>query len=164
MDKISPSWSTHGYTLDDVRDDVEQYCPNIKLGQTPRWLANEEIRKDNSASTVVLAFPGSVTISDLGGRELRVGNRQCTITLYIPFGPQTQCFKCQQFGRPKERCNADPVCAICAGPHLTQKHECPTKICRGGYPCIHPSTKCAVCDGPHRTSNRNCPVRIKISQ
>jgi hypothetical protein len=107
---------------------------------------------------------GSVTIPDLGGRELRVGNRKCTMTLYILFGPQTQCFKCQQLGHPKEWCNADPVCAVCAGPHLTQKHEFPTKTCRGGYPCTHPFTKCVVCNGPHRASNRNCPARIKVSQ
>jgi hypothetical protein len=169
--KLSEPWTKfllHGVptdaNLEDIREDVERYCPNIQLGQTPRWLANAENRKNKSHSTVVLAFLGSVTTSDLGGREIRVENRSCTITPYIPYGPQIQCFRCQQFGHPKERCNADPVCAVCAGPHLTQKHECPENICKGGYPCFHPFTKCAVCSGPHRASNRACPVRIKISQ
>jgi hypothetical protein len=79
------------------------------------------------------------------------------------YGPQTQCFRCQQFRHPKERYNAEPVCAVCAGPHLTEKQEFPENNCKGGYPCFHPFTKCAVCSGPHRASNRACSVRIKIS-
>jgi hypothetical protein len=109
-----------------------QSCQNIQLGQTPRWLANVENRKNKSHSTVVLAFLGSVTISDLGEREIGVENRSCTITPYIPCGPQTQCFRCQQFGHPKECCDVDPICAVCAGPHLTKKYECLENICRGG--------------------------------
>jgi hypothetical protein len=31
--------------LEDIREDVERYCSNIQLGQTPRWLANAENRK-----------------------------------------------------------------------------------------------------------------------
>jgi hypothetical protein len=41
--KLSEPWTTfllHGVPtgthMDDVRDDAERYCPNIKLGQTPR--------------------------------------------------------------------------------------------------------------------------------
>jgi hypothetical protein len=93
--KLSKLWIKfllHGVltdaNLEDIREDVERYCQNIQLGQTPRWLANAENRKNKSHSTVVLAFLGSVTASDLGGREIRVENRSCTITPYILYGPR----------------------------------------------------------------------------
>jgi hypothetical protein len=70
-------------------------------------------------------------------------------------------FRCQLFSHQKELCNAGPICAVYVRPHLTQKHKCPEKFCKGGYPCFHPFTKCVVCSGPQRDSNRAFPVRIK---
>jgi hypothetical protein len=124
-----------------IRRDVENYCPGVKLGQTPRWLATEQNRKDKPASTIVLAFIGKVSFSELGGRTIRVGNRSCNLTKYIQFGQTTQCTKCQSFGHPKEFCQAGPRCAVCAGNHLTAQHECPTKSCKGGYQCLHQELK-----------------------
>jgi hypothetical protein len=53
--KLSEPWTKfllHGVStdvdLEDIREDVERYCPNIQLGQTPRWLTNAEIVKINS--------------------------------------------------------------------------------------------------------------------
>jgi hypothetical protein len=51
--------------LETIRRDVEGYCSGAKLGQTPRWLATEADRIDKPASTIVLAFVGSVTMKDL---------------------------------------------------------------------------------------------------
>jgi hypothetical protein len=52
--KLSEPWTKfllHGVptdaSLEDIREDVEQYCPNIQLGQTPRWLAMQKIAKTN---------------------------------------------------------------------------------------------------------------------
>jgi hypothetical protein len=123
-------------------------------------VATEADRKDKPASTIVLVFVGSVSFTELGGRIVRVRNRSCNLTKYISFGAQTH----QGFGHPKEFCNTNPVCAVCAGDHLTSKHECPQKSCRGGYRCIHSIMKCANCKDPHRASNRNCPERIKRTQ
>jgi hypothetical protein len=150
--------------LEVIRRDVEGYCSGAKLGQTPRWLATEADRKDKPASTIVLAFVGSVSFTELGGRTIRVGNRSCNLTRYISFSAQTQCLNCQGFGHPKEFCNTNPVCAVCAGDHLTSKHECPQKSCQGGYRCMHSTMKCANCKGPHRASNRNFPERVKRTQ
>jgi hypothetical protein len=150
--------------LDTIRRDVENYCPTVKLGQTPRWLAPEQNRKDKPASTVVLAFLGSVNFSTLGGRTIRVGNRPCNLTKYIQFSTSTQCTKCQGFGHPKEFCTAGPRCAVCAGAHLTSDHQCPEKICKGGYLCLHQDLKCVNCQGPHRAANRSCPEKVKRSQ
>jgi hypothetical protein len=99
--KISEPWTKFllhgipiGANLEDIREDVERYCPNIQLGPIPRWLANAENCENKSHSTVVLAFLDSVTTSDIGGREIRVENGSCTITRYILYGPQTQGFRC----------------------------------------------------------------------
>lgn len=150
--------------LETIRRDVEAYCNGHKLGQTPRWLAKEENRRDKEASTIVLAFLGAVTLTDLGGKSIRVGNRTCNLSRYIQFGPQTQCLHCQGFGHPKEFCTAGPICAVCAENHETAKHQCPQNVCKGGYMCTHGNMKCTNCQAPHRASNRNCPERVKRSQ
>jgi hypothetical protein len=93
-------------------------------------------------------------------KHIRVGNALCSITSYIPFGPQTQCYNCQQYGHPKEFCKADPVCGVCAGPHAMSKHECPIKLCKSGPVCINLYINCAACQGPHGAMDRNCPVGI----
>jgi hypothetical protein len=59
---------------------------------------------------------------------------------YVPYGPQTQCFNCQQYGHPKAFCENPAVCAVCAKPYLTISHECISKICKGGPVCTHPFT------------------------
>ena len=150
--------------LNTIRRDVESYCPGVKLGQSPRWLAPEEKRIDKQTSTVVLAFLGDIKFSELGARTILVGNRSCNLTKYIQFGSTTQCLNCQSFGHPKEFCEAGPKCAVCAGDHLTAHHQCPTKVCKGGYSCTHQDLKCVNCNGPHRSANRNCPEKVKRSQ
>jgi hypothetical protein len=150
--------------LETIRNSVEEYCQGVKLGQTPRWLAKQENLERKIASTIVLAFVGSVTFSDLGGNKIFVGNRCCTLTKFVEFGAQTQCTNCQKFGHPKEFCKDNPNCAVCAMKHSTEKHECSQKLCKGGYRCLHGSLSCVNCLGPHRACNHNCPVRVKISQ
>jgi hypothetical protein len=147
--------------LEVIRRDVEGHCSSSKPSQTPRWMATKADGKYKPASTIVLAFVGSVSFTELGGRTIRVGNRSCNLTKYILFSAQTQCLNCKGFGHPKEFCNTNPVYAVCAGDHLTSKHECPRKSCQGGYRCMHLIMKCANCKDPHRASNRNCPERIK---
>jgi hypothetical protein len=112
--------------------DLKEICRDVegaKLGQKPKWLATEADRKD---TTIVLASIGSVSFTELGGCTTRVGNRSCNLTKYISFSAQTQCLNYQGFGHPKEFCNTIPVYAVCVGDHLTSKHECPQKSCRGG--------------------------------
>ena len=170
--KLSAPWSKfllHGVPtqmdMATVRRDVESYCHTVKLGQTPRWLAPEDKRKDKPASTIVLAFLGKVTFETLGGRVIIVGNRTCILSTYVQYGCQTQCTNCQGLGHPKEFCRAgSPRCAVCAGDHLTRNHQCPTGACRGGYQCLHQNLKCVNCLGPHRAANRNCPMKVKVSQ
>jgi hypothetical protein len=79
--------------MNDIRADIEEFCPNIKLGQTPRWLATSDNRKEKPFSTVVLAMVGAIILSSIGIRSFRVGNKMCSITTYIPFGPQNTALK-----------------------------------------------------------------------
>jgi hypothetical protein len=71
--KIPEPWTKfilHGVPtyleLEEIRRDVEDWNPKIKLCQTPRWLATVEKREGKPVSSVVLALPGSVTITSLG--------------------------------------------------------------------------------------------------
>jgi hypothetical protein len=99
--------------LGTIRNQVEGYCGEIKLGQTPRWLAPPEARANKTHSTIVLAIVGEVNFTKLAGRSLLVGNRTCNLTVYKSFGPQTQCMNCQAFGHPKDFCQTGPKCAVC---------------------------------------------------
>jgi hypothetical protein len=115
--------------LEIIRRDTEVFIPGRTLGQTPRWLANDENRAGKEFSTIVLAFIGSEKLVDLGGKiihSIRIANKWCNLKSYIPFGTTTQCTNCQGFGHPKAFCKAEQICAVCAGKHMTQKHECPT--------------------------------------
>jgi hypothetical protein len=145
--KLSEPWTKfllHGVptdaNLEDIRGGVGRYCPNIQLGQTPCWLANAESPKNKSHSTIVLAFLGSVTTSDLGGHEISVKNRSCTITPYIPYGPRLNALDVNSSATQKNFAmqTLPCMCSVC-GTRLTQKHECAENICKGGYPCFtHP--------------------------
>jgi hypothetical protein len=69
---VNEKWSKfllHGVptfgTLEEIRNDVEIYYPKLKLGQTPRWLAPADKRTGKTASTIVLAFIGTVISKDI---------------------------------------------------------------------------------------------------
>jgi hypothetical protein len=168
---VNEKWSKfllHGVptfgTLEEIRNDVEIYYPKLKLGQTPRWLAPADKRTGKPASTIVLAFIGTVTSKDID-RSLTVLNKVCHLSPYYPYGPQTQCHRCQQYGHATELCGVEnPACAVCAGNHLTKDHQCEVSKCKTGPVCVHGDIKCAACGNPHKASDRSCPMRIKASQ
>jgi hypothetical protein len=143
---------------------LEIYYPKLKPGQTPRWLAPADKRTGNPASTIVLAVIGTVTSKDID-RSLTLLNKVCHILPYCPYGPQTQCHRCQQYGHARELCGVEnPACAVCAGNHLTKDYQCEVPRCKAGPVCVHGDIKCAACGNPHKASDRSCPMRIKASQ
>jgi hypothetical protein len=150
-----------------IHRDTEAFIPGHALGQTPHWLANDENRAGKEFSIIVLAFIGSEKLVDLRGKIIhsnRRANKWCNLTPYIPFETTAQCTNRQGFGHPKAFCKAEPIWAVCAEKYMTQKHECPTQTCKGGYRCIHPTLMCTDCGGQHRASNWNCPAKIQVSQ
>jgi hypothetical protein len=118
---VNEKWSKfllHGVptfgTLEEIRNDVEIYYLKFKLGQTPRWLAPADKRTGKPASTIVLAFIGTVASKDID-RSLTVLNKVCHISPYYPYSPQTQCHRCQRYGNATELCGVEnPACAVCA--------------------------------------------------
>ena len=107
-------------TMAAIRTDIKAHYPTIKLGQTPRWLTTPEQREGKMSSTIVIAIIGSTTKKQLGVSNLLIRNRICQISEYYPYGPWTQCTKCQAYGHPTQLCKAEkPTCAVCSEAHST---------------------------------------------
>jgi hypothetical protein len=149
-------------SLEEVRLQIETNYPLLKMGQTLRWLTSPEKREGKAHSTMVLAVIGTMTLKTLGVSHLAVCNRLCPLDEYYPYGPNTQCNICQQYGHHPKKCTADPVCAVCAKPHPTKEHPCTVSSCKKGPACTHPPIKCAVCGNAHKASDPNCPTRTKM--
>ena len=61
-------------------------------------------------------------------------------------------------------CNQRPEqCAICAGAHKSENHQCGVMGCtvKKGKICIHVVPKCANCGGNHQATAFRCPARQK---
>lgn len=68
----------------------------------------------------------------------------------------TQCFICQSTGHVSNRCNMDPVCVKCAGPHLSKDCEIKESVPRN-------QLKCALCQqNGHPANYKGCPVMKEI--
>nr|P21331.1 RecName: Full=Nucleic-acid-binding protein from mobile element jockey; AltName: Full=ORF1 [Drosophila funebris]AAA28648.1 ORF1; putative [Drosophila funebris] len=61
-----------------------------------------------------------------------------------------QCLRCHIFGHSKNYCVRDPICAKCAGSHMTGSLLCTSDICM-----------CVNCGGDHASTDKDCPVRIE---
>jgi hypothetical protein len=147
-----------------IRYDIETFYPDIKLGQTPRWLTKPEQREGKQASTIVIAVIGSVTKKQLGISKLQIRNRMCQLSEYYPHGPWTQCTKCQKYGHPNQLCKEEKAtCAVCADSHYTSEHPCKFETCNAGPNCTHPPIKCINCAAPHKATDPNCPEKVKKS-
>jgi hypothetical protein len=163
---VNEKWSKfllHGVpnfgTLEEIRNDVEIYYPKLKLGQTPRWLAPADKRTGKPASTIVLAFIGTVTSKDIPLPMLTQYITYCHTTHY---GPQTQYHRYQLYGHATELCGVEnPACAVCTGNHLTKNHQCEIPKCKARPVCVHGDIKCAVCGNPHKASDHSCPMRTR---
>jgi hypothetical protein len=87
------------YTPEEVRQDIENANPTVKLTETPRWLTSPEKRAGKQTSTMVIAICGSATPKDLGDSVI-VASKRCFAETYLTFGPSTQCNYCQGYGHP----------------------------------------------------------------
>jgi hypothetical protein len=148
--------------LEQIRADFETNYPALKLGMTPRWLSTPEKRAGKTASTIVVAVIGSITLDQIGVRTVAICNRLCRLEEYFGFSASTQCPNCQQYGHHPKKCTAPAACAVCALPHLTRDHPCTITTCKAGPACQHPPIKCVSCGSPHKATDPNCPTRIKL--
>ena len=75
-------------------------------------------------------------------------------------GP-TLCRVCSQWGNSEFRSRQGaPVCAICAGNHLAERHKCEVATYgRTGKVCAHTAIKCTNCIGNHRAFDSRCRAK-----
>ena len=79
--------------------------------------------------------------------SIKVGYLQVRVSLYVP--SPLRCFKCQQFGHTRDRCQKEEVCGVCS------------KAAHQGA-CDSPA-HCVNCEGSHPSYAKNCPVWQKES-
>jgi hypothetical protein len=136
--------------LENLQQELTTYKPGLAMASPPRWLVSPDRRKEKKSSFVVIALSGNKA-QDVANRPLlstfsstlRAERKLC-------FGPSTQCSNCQMFGHHTLKCTHTPACCLCAQPHLTGAHSCPTTNCStNGRLCSHTKAKCANCQGPH---------------
>jgi len=148
-------------SISEISDSIMTNYPQLVQGQTPRWLTLPERRQHKTNSTIVMMLTGDVKKNAIGRQTLIVGNRECQLDDYIPYGCSTQCRNCQAYGHPAALCRNDSCCAVCAGSHGTREHPFTLPTCKGPV-CTHPPIRCANCNSPHKASNPNCPERMKL--
>jgi hypothetical protein len=116
-----------------------------------RWPTTIEQRQEKMASTIVLAFIGSITKKQLGSNKIWVQNTLYRLSEYHSYNLATQCRNYQQYGHPSALFKANkPICAICAQEHPTSERPCRYPQCIQGQKCTHLPIKCAVCNNPHK--------------
>ena len=75
-------------------------------------------------------------------KEVRIGYLNVPLEVYVP--NPLRCFKCQQFGHHKERCQRPAVCAKCGGKDHDEA-DCGKQL------------HCANCQGSHAAFSKDCP-------
>jgi hypothetical protein len=143
--------------MNDLKQEIEQMNPSIKLVTTPRWLTKPEQRKDKGFSSVVIAVQSHKEAEPILKKSLWLFNRQLKTARYLAVKPTDQCGKCQGFGHHAIRCVEAAKCQICAAKHETRLHVCNTCQKRG-KPCSHGELKCANCGEKHKANDPTCEV------
>jgi len=81
-------------SISEISDSITTNYPQLVQGQTPRWLTPPERREHKTNSTIVMTLTGDVKKNAIGRQTLIVGNRECQLDEYIPYGRSTQCRNC----------------------------------------------------------------------
>jgi hypothetical protein len=118
------------YTPEEIRQDIENTNPTVKVTETPRWLTSPEKRAGKQVSTMIIAICGSATLKGLGDSVI-VASKRCSVETYLTFGPSTQCNYCEGYSHPTvkfpvQKDHSPPTCAVCAERHATELHSAPS--------------------------------------
>ncbi|XP_050699353.1 uncharacterized protein LOC126986899 [Eriocheir sinensis] len=106
--------------------------------------------RDNLATRQVLIsvrgpMPGMLDLGSWGVFYTRLFNTE-----------PLRCYRCQQYGHHRSRCNRQAVCGMCSGPHMTE--ACQAKYKAGeNVPAL-----CPNCRQHHHAWSRRCPSRLNI--
>jgi len=139
--------------MDTFKDEVHTFN-SCKVINNPRWLVVPGASKQ--AGSVVFAVASEAEGRACIAQGIVVAGVRLRATLLRPYGPTTQCFRCQGFGHDPRECRAPPRCRFDGEAHHTTHHICRT--CKAQTPCQHVMLHCANCQGPHQANSTTCEV------
>jgi hypothetical protein len=142
--------------LSGFRDEIETYNPHVQLMTQPRYLTRPEKRAGKNHSSMVIALQNEEDASRVERSGVYLRGVKMKTGKFIATRPFDQCVRCARFGHSWQRCKGQETCRMCAGNHLTSRHEC--NICNiKGKPCTHTKLLCIHCTGHHRSTDPTCP-------
>lgn len=103
----------------------------------------KRFKKDGKPGpTMVLTIRGTVA-----PKAIYFGYERCETKPYAQ--APLQCYKCFDYGHPKDRCQGQEICRNCSGNHKIEKDENGRTICLKPARCLH-------CGGKHSPTSRFC--------
>jgi hypothetical protein len=144
----------------------------VKITQLPRYISHPDKRAGKEVSSVVIALNSADDAQLLKCTRIIIRYEHRKVTDFHSSRPTDQYCCCLLFGHHHTVCTSTqgPTCAICAGPHSTDLHNCPECPHHVGKTCPHTTYKCANCsatgnaDNTHTAYSPRCPVRVAIIQ
>jgi len=133
-----------------------------------RWMRSKKLIErqfqagtlPQNAASVVFKVPSKATGQKLLTEMWVAGNKLRALP-FIANRADTLCGICSQWGHSDFRCQAGaPACAICAGLHLTEGHQCEVATCgKTVGACSHTTLKCPNCGGKHLAQDAKCKAK-----
>ena len=143
----------------------------IKLKTTPQWLLSKvRLKKrldtgDTRRSAIIITVGSEEEASKLCAKGLRFGGAPKIVEKYWEAGPSSVYMTYSGIGHDQLKgCNQRPKqCAICAGIHKSENHQCGIMgwTSKKGKICIHVVPKCANCGSNHQAIAFRCSARQK---
>lgn len=127
---------------------------SCKVVNNPRWLVAPGAAKQ--AGSVVFAVATEAEGRACIVHGVVVAGVLLRVARLRPYGPTTQCFRCQGFGHNPKECREPPRCRFDGEAHHTTQHTC--KTCKAQAPCQHTVLHCANCQGAHQANSTTCDV------
>jgi hypothetical protein len=155
------------YSLTNIGRELTTFNTGLALTQQPRWLTTDEKREGKFASTIVITTTGPKVQDFAQLPHLSAVSTTYCLERRLRFNKSTQCFNCHKFGHHTLKCTKQLHCHLCAQPHSTGDHTCPTATCpTRGCLCAHSPPMFVNCGGPqeaHSTTCTKCPT-LKASE
>ena len=113
------------------------------------------------ASSVTFAVVEEETFKRPRKNGLRLLGRRYEIEAFEDARSDAMCGRCSGWDYITTRCSRKTHCALCAGQHQTDQHECPPegRLAGKGQTCTHDAAKRPNCRGQHVARVNVCPKR-----
>ena len=135
-----------------LKSDIENFNPDIKLTNDPKWLSTYHLEKCYSSIILNITDENDLQIAlkELNVNEIRLNTAKFQVKTIM------QCTICQQFGHGSWTCKNAPKCQICAKNHQTIMHKC--NVCNANKTSTHTPAKCTNFHGNHEANSQNCEI------